>query len=95
MDSWYRSNITHACIEGLIKHSLLHKRTDAMERLVPAHEDVLMPPDGYLISFTPFHERRFAIPPHPFFWGLLHHYQTELQHLNPNGILHIAAFIAM
>jgi hypothetical protein len=34
-------------------------------------------------------------PPHPFFQGLLHHYQTELQHLNPNGIQQIAAFIML
>jgi len=25
----------------------------------------------------------------------LHHYQIELQHLNPNGIQHTVAFIAM
>ena len=43
----------------------------------------------------PFHERGLVVPPHPLFWGLLHHYQIELQHLNPNGIQHITAFIAM
>jgi hypothetical protein len=32
------------------------------------------------------------MPPHPFFWGLLHHYQIELQHLNPNGIQQIVDF---
>ena len=35
------------------------------------------------------------IPPHPFLRGLLHHYQIELQHLNPNGIQHIVVFIAL
>jgi hypothetical protein len=33
------------------------------------------------------------MPPHPFFRGLLHHYQIELQHLNSNGIQQIVAFI--
>ena len=47
------------------------------------------------LSFTPFHERGLTVPPHPFFQGLLHHYQIELQHLNPSKIQHIAAFIAM
>ena len=51
--------------------------------------------DDYVVSFTLFHERGLAVPPHPFFQGLLHHYQIELQHLNPNGIQHIAAFIMM
>jgi hypothetical protein len=27
--------------------------------------------------------------------GLLHHYQLELQHLNPNGIQQIVAFIVL
>ena len=35
------------------------------------------------------------IPPHQFLQGLLHHYQIELQHLNPNGIQHIAVFIVL
>ena len=86
MKSWYSSDITHARIEGLIKRSLLRGRTDAMEWLVLGHKEVPMSPDGYIVSFAPFHEHGFAIPPHPFFYGLLHHYQIELQHLNPNGI---------
>jgi hypothetical protein len=34
-------------------------------------------------------------PPHRFLLRLLHYYKIELQHLNPNGIQHIAAFIAL
>ena len=78
MDSWYRSYVTHACMEGLIKCGLLHGRTYAVEWLMPDHEDAPAPPDSYIISFTPFHERGLAVPPHPFFRGLLHHYQIEL-----------------
>ena len=40
-------------------------------------------------------EPTLTVPPHLFFRGLLRHYQIELQHLNPNGIQHIAAFITM
>ena len=47
------------------------------------------------MSFTPFHECGLTIPPHSFFWGLLCHYQIELQHLNSNRIQHIVAFIAL
>ena len=95
MESWYRSDVTHARMEGLIKRSLFHGRTNAIEWLVPDHKDVLMSPDGYIISFAPFHEHGFVIPPHPFFWGLLYHYQIELQHLNPNGIQHVTTFNTM
>ena len=52
-------------------------------------------PDGYVISFTHFHEQGFTTPAHKFLRGLLHYYKVELQHLNPNGIQHITAFIAL
>ena len=35
------------------------------------------------------------LPPSRFFHGLLHPYGLELQHLNPNGIQHIAAFVVL
>ena len=95
MDSWHRFDVTYARMEGLIKCGLLRGRTDAAKWLVPDREEAPVPPDGYVISFALFHERGLAVPPHPFFQGLLHHYQIELQHLNPNRIQHITAFIAM
>jgi len=72
MESRYRSDVTYARMEGLVKRSLLRGRTDAMEWLVPGHEDGPMPPDGYIVSFVPFQERGLVIPSHPFFRGLLH-----------------------
>ena len=48
-----------------------------------------------MVSFVHFHERGFATPTHRFLWGLLHYYKIELQHLNPNGIQHMAALIAL
>ena len=86
MDSWYCSDVTHVRMESLLKRGLLRGRTDATEWLVLGHEDAPAPPDGYVVSFTLFHERGLVVPLHSFFWGLLHHYQIELQHLNPNGI---------
>ena len=67
MESWYRSNVTHAHMEDLVKRGLLRGSTNAMEWLVPGHEEVPMPPDGYIVSFAPFYERGLTIPPHPFF----------------------------
>ena len=36
-----------------------------------------------------------ATPTHKFLWGLLYFYKIELQHLNPNGIQHMAAFVVL
>jgi hypothetical protein len=38
-------------------------------------------------------QRGFGLPSCDFFRGLLHHYQIELVHLNPNSIHQIAIFI--
>ena len=78
MDLWYRSDVTHARMEGLVKHGLLCERTDAAEWLMPGREEAPAPPDGYIVSFVLFHERGLIVPPHPFFRGLLHHYQIVL-----------------
>ena len=67
MDAWYRFDITHAPMEDLVKRGLLYGRTDAVEWLVPDHEDVLAPPDRYVVSFMLFHKRGLTVPPHPFF----------------------------
>ena len=74
MESWYRSDITHARMEGLIKRGLLRGRTEVVEWLMPGREEAPAPPNGYIVSFVPFHEHGLTIPPHPFLRGLLHHY---------------------
>ena len=95
MDLWCCSNITFHPMEGLIHHSLLRTRTMAEEWLLSDEEDMPSPPDSYVLSFTHFHECGFATHAHRFLRGLLHYYKIELQHLNPKGIQHMAAFIAL
>jgi hypothetical protein len=63
MESWHCSDILHACMEVLAKCELLRARTEANEWIVPGINEVSMPPDGYVASFVPFHERGLAIPP--------------------------------
>ena len=94
MEPWCRSNITPQRLEGLIRHGLLCPLTTTKEWRLPGNEDEPSPPEGYAMSFTHFHERGFTIPAHKFLRGLLDYYQVELQHLTPNGVQHIAAFIA-
>ena len=67
----------------------------ATEWLLPSEEESPLPPDGYVASFAHFHERGLTTPAHKFLQGLLHYYKIELQHLNPNGIHHMAALGAL
>ena len=82
-------------MEGLVRRGLLHTRTSAKEWLLPGEEDLPSPPDGYIVSFAHFHERRFVTLAHRFLRGLLHYYKIKLQHLNPNGIQHMVVSIAL
>jgi hypothetical protein len=59
-------------MEVFVKRGLLQARTEANEWIVPGINEVSMPPNGYVVSFMPFHERGLATP-HRFFRGLLHH----------------------
>jgi len=95
MELWCRSDITLQHLEGLVRRGLLCARTTTEEWRLPGDEDALSPLDGYVVSFAHFHEWGFTTPTYKFLQGLLHYYKLVLQHLNPNEIQHIAAFITL
>ena len=82
-------------MEGLVYHIIPRTWTSAEEWLLLGDEDLSSAPDGCVVSFAHFHERGLMTPAHKFVRGLLHFYKIELQHLNPNGIQHMATFIAL
>ena len=86
MDPWCRSDITFQRMEGLVHRGLLRAWTSAGQWLLPDEEDLSSLLDGYVVSFTHFHECGLMTPAHKFLRGLLHFYKIELQQLNPNGI---------
>ena len=95
MEPRCRSDVTLHRLEGIVHHGLLCAWTAAEEWRLPGNEDAPSPPDGYVVSFAHFHERGLATPAYKFLQGLLNYYNVELQHLTPNGIQHIAAFVAL
>jgi hypothetical protein len=64
-------------------------------RAPPVEHEEPMPEDGKIMSFLTFHECGLGCPVHPFLLGLLHKWELELQHLNPNGVLHITGFVTL
>ena len=95
MELWGRSSITPRRLEGLVHRGLLRPSAAAEGWLLPGDEDEPSPPEGYVMSFAIFYERGFTTPAHKFLRGLLDYYKVELQHLTPNGVQHIVAFIAL
>ena len=57
MELWGRSSITPRHLEGLVRHGLLHPLSAVQEWLLPSDEGEPVPPEGYVVSFTIFHER--------------------------------------
>lgn len=84
-------------LEGLVKKGLLRAEGDGevKEWIIPGNEDILNPPPGYVVSFIHFHERGLGTPAHQFLRRLLYYYKIQLQHLTPNGIKHMSAFVAL
>ena len=78
MELWGRSGITSQRLEGLVHRGLLRPLSAIGEWLLPGDESEPAPPEGYIMSFAIFHERRFAVPAHRFLRGLLDYYQVEL-----------------
>ena len=78
MELWGRSGITPRRLEGLVHRGLLRPLSTIGEWLLPGDESEPAPPEGYVVSFSIFHERGFAVPAHRFLQGLLDYYQVEL-----------------
>jgi hypothetical protein len=94
MGDWVASSVTVAQLERLAALGLLPGLTEAVEwRVPPPEHDRPSPPPGYVVSFIAFHERGFTVPADDFLRGLLFRWGLELQHLTPNGVLHVAAFV--
>lgn len=95
MARWARSSILGGNLDKLVSMGTLARYSDADEWRFLAPEAAPGPSVDFVVSFTSFLEHRFRVPTHPFFCGLRFYYRLELQHLNPNGIQHIAIFITL
>jgi hypothetical protein len=58
-----------------------------------ASKDLPTPNTNKIVVFSSFFQRGFGLLACDFFRGVLHHYQIELVHLNPNSILQITIFV--
>ena len=95
MGSWRRSSVTELELDALVSRGELPALTAAAEWRVPGEEVEPVPPPGYVVSFVNFHERGFGVPADDFLRGLLHRWGLEVQHLTPNGVIHLGAFVTL
>jgi hypothetical protein len=56
-------------------------------------ENIQTPNTNEIVVMSSFFQYGFGLPTYEFLYSLLHHYQIELVHLNPNSILQIDVFV--
>jgi hypothetical protein len=83
---WNPSTVMPGHLQKLMKHGFV-----VVAELEPCcvSEDPMFatPVKGYVVSFVPFYERGFSMPPHQFLHSLLRYYGLKLHHLTPSGVL--------
>jgi hypothetical protein len=96
-DPWPFSTVTVEDLQALVTEGFLHPLSGwpQAEWLAPGSEADLTPPLGYVVSFTPFHERGFGMPACRFMRALPHYYGVELHNFNPNSIAQATIFVAV
>jgi hypothetical protein len=96
-DPWPFSTITVEDLQALVAEGLLRPLSGGPrpEWLALGSEADPTPPRGYVVSFTPFHERGFGMPASHFMRAPPHYYGMELHNFNPNSIAQVAIFVAV
>jgi hypothetical protein len=96
-DPWPFSTVTAEEMQTLVTEGLLCLLSGGPqpEWLAPGSEAEPTPPPGYVVSFTPFHERGFAMPASRFMRALPHYYRVELHNFNSNSIAQAAIFMVV
>ncbi len=89
---WQRSTVTEEHLHRMVKEGVLPEK-EVIGWRAAGGEAFPTANTGEIVVFESFFYRGFSVPTNRFFRGLLHFYKIELVHLNPNSVLHIAAFI--
>lgn len=95
MSLWHDSVVEESQLEDFAVKGLLPSRQVAGWRVPPPDHEVPQPEPHERASFLTFHERGLRYPAHWFLRRLLNEWGLELQHLNPNRVVHIAGFVTL
>jgi hypothetical protein len=82
-------------LEDLAAKGLLPPPLAAHWRAPSVEHEETHPDPSEIMSFLMFHEHGLRHLAHLFLLGLLNEWGVKLQHLNPNGVLHIAGFVML
>jgi len=87
--------VIEAWLEELAKSGTIPPKAVAHWRAPRGMDNVPHPKHNEDITFHAFYERGLGHPANPFLLRSLEEWGLELQHLNPNGVLHIAGFVML
>ncbi|RLN19608.1 putative retrotransposon protein [Panicum miliaceum] len=89
------STVTEDRLQDFTENGLLPQKAVVHWRAPLAEHEEPQPEADQIVSFLAFHERGLGYPGHLFLRGVLNKWEVEPQHLNPNGVLHIAGFVTL
>jgi hypothetical protein len=92
LEMFQKSTTYESEIWKLVRNHFLPDREVLRWRLAN-EEDIPTPNTNEIVVLSSFFQHGFGIPTCEFLYGLLHHYEIELVHLNPNPILQIIVFV--
>lgn len=88
---WIRSTISQDNIDDLVEGGLIPHESARLS----GNETEPRPQEGECVLLATHVDRRFSLPPHPFFRGFLNFFGAQLHHSTPNTIMYLAAFVSM
>ncbi|KAE8786584.1 hypothetical protein D1007_39567 [Hordeum vulgare] len=92
--AWLGSDVDEGHIEALRHHRLLPPASQVLVCL-PRTEIAPAPAAGEVVVFVEHFYRCFGLPASSFFAEWLHFFGLQLDHLAPNAILELAAFVVL
>jgi hypothetical protein len=95
MSIWRPLTVEEMYLEDFVVKGLFLPKVVAHWRAPPVEHEELQPEADEIVSFIAFHEHSLWYPAHPVLLSLLNEWELELQHLNPNEVLHNAGFVML
>jgi hypothetical protein len=95
MSLWRPSTVEESQLKDFTTKGLLQPKAVEHWRAPSEEHEEPHPEDDEIVSFLAFHEHNLGFSAHQFLLDLLNEWEVELQHLNPNGVLHIEGFVTL
>jgi hypothetical protein len=90
---WHKSKMKTEDIQALVDGGFLRQQLVDRWNTAAGNRHVMEKNPDEIPQFAPFCERGLALSTSDFFRGVLHHWDLEHTHLNPNSMFHLSVYV--